>query len=246
MCFGVRDALEAARRTPTPERVAIHGELVHNPDVLRELAARGYEVRTENDRRRLSVRPAVMVTAHGISDRERARLRQAGKSLVDTTCPLVRRVHEAAHRLQGDGCLVVVVGRRDHVEVRGIVEDLDRFEVVERSSEVRMYPETDIGIICQTTTPESVAREVVGAVRRLNPRACVRFVDTVCEPTKQRRAALEDLLDATEAVVVVGGLNSNNTRRLVDRCRECDRPVLHVEGRPTSTRPGWLLSNVSD
>ena len=73
----------------------------------------------------------VLITAHGISETERQRLESAGKTLIDTTCPLVMRAHDAAQRLQREGRHVLVIGRRGHVEVQGVIEDLLSYEVVQ-------------------------------------------------------------------------------------------------------------------
>jgi len=238
-CFGVRDALELAQRLPEPGRVTIHGELVHNNTVLETLHDRGFELSDEGDRERLSDRPYVMVTAHGISDRERARLEGAGKRLLDTTCPLVARVHEAARSLEAEGFFVVVIGKRGHVEVRGIVEDLNAHAVVETEAEVAAWGRPRIGVVCQTTAAERDVHRIRAEIERLNPAAEIRFVDTVCRPTKDRQAALERLLGRVEAMVVVGGRNSNNTRRLAERCRERGVPVLHVQ-TAADLDPQWF------
>src|ERR1700693_4752365 len=124
LCFGVRDALAIAANLPDAVRTTIHGELVHNETVLVHLQSRGFRITAEADRDALPTTEDVLVTAHGISDRERARLESAGKRLIDTTCPLVRRVHRAAQALAADGFLVVVLGRRVHVEGLRIVWDL--------------------------------------------------------------------------------------------------------------------------
>ena len=99
MCFGVRDALQVIEQIRDPRSVTIHGELVHNGVVLRRLADRGFAQEDERDRG-VPETAAVLITAHGISQRERARLRAAGKQLIDTTCPLVKKAHEAARSLQ--------------------------------------------------------------------------------------------------------------------------------------------------
>jgi 4-hydroxy-3-methylbut-2-enyl diphosphate reductase len=181
----------------------------------------------------------VLITAHGVSDRERARLSAAGKGLIDATCPLVVRAHEAAQRLQRDGFFVLVVGRRGHVEVRGVVEDLEAFAVVESADEVTPYPSDRLGIVCQTTASPALVAEVRAAVARANPGAEVRFVDTVCLPTKERQRALERLADRVDAVVVVGGRNSNNTKELVALCRSRGKPALHVQSA-ADLDPAWF------
>jgi 4-hydroxy-3-methylbut-2-enyl diphosphate reductase len=193
----------------------------------------------EADRRALPATPTVLITAHGISDRERTRLAEAGKRLVDTTCPLVSRVHQAALSLQKQGYFVLVIGRRGHVEVRGVVEDLERFEVLESVDDVRQFPDSRLGIVCQTTATERKVREIRDAVAAMNPGAEIRFIDTVCLPTKEHQRSLERLLGEVDAMVVVGGRNSNNTRELVSLCRERGVPAVHVQGA-ADLDSGWF------
>lgn len=229
MCFGVRDALQVLADVERPADVTVHGELVHNEQVLDQLHARGFRMTREESRRPLPLTPQVMITAHGVSDVERRRLQEAGKELIDTTCPLVTRVHKAAQGLQAEGYHVLIIGKRGHVEVRGIVEDLHSCDVVGTAEEVVRYPHARLGIVCQTTvTARNVAR-VREAVARLNPHAEIRFVDTVCYPTKAHQAAVEKLAGLVEAMVVVGGRNSNNTRELVQYCRDRGLPTWHVQ-----------------
>jgi 4-hydroxy-3-methylbut-2-enyl diphosphate reductase len=239
MCFGVRDALALIDEIDRPERITIHGELVHNEQVLSRLHARGFHMVQESQRRPLPVTDTVLVTAHGISNAERERLRQAGKQLLDSTCPLVERAHQAAQKLQDAGFHVLVIGKPGHVEVQGIVEDLRSCTVVPSAGEVRTYPHAHLGIMCQTTTPVPLAQEIRAAVSEKNPHAEIRYVDTICQPTKEHQRALERLLDQVQAVVVVGGRNSNNTRQLVLRCQERGLRAYHVQG-PGDLRPEWF------
>jgi 4-hydroxy-3-methylbut-2-enyl diphosphate reductase len=229
MCFGVRDALQVLDGLDEPEAVTIHGELVHNEVVLEQLQVRGFRSVGEQARRALPATPAVLVTAHGISQAERRRLQGAGKRLLDTTCPLVLRAHAAAQELQREGRHVLLIGRPGHVEVQGVIEDLASVDVISSPDEVRSYSSRRLGVLCQTTTPARLVQAVREAVARHNPHADVRFIDTVCHPTRERQKALERLLDQVQAVVVVGGRHSNNTRELAARCRERGVPAYHVQ-----------------
>jgi 4-hydroxy-3-methylbut-2-enyl diphosphate reductase len=229
MCFGVRDALKLMDSVAEPERVTIHGELVHNEAVAAQLQARGFHITKESDRRPLPRTPLVLITAHGVSEVERRRLESAGRQLVDTTCPLVTRAHDAARKLQQDGFHVLLIGKRGHVEVQGVIEDLHSFDIVQHPNEVRRYPHSRLGIMCQTTATARLVEQVCAAVAYHNPHADIRFIDTVCHPTKEHQRALERLLSQVDAMVVVGGRNSNNTRQLVLRCQERDVPTLHVQ-----------------
>lgn len=241
LCFGVRDALETALQVERPVEVTVQGELAHNPLVARRLAERGLAQQAEGAREELPATARVLITAHGISERERARLETAGKGLIDTTCPLVRQAHAAAQALAAEGRLVVVLGKRGHVEVEGIVGDLPagRFVVVGGEKEVEAWPEERIGVMCQTTTAGSEAARALRAIRQKHRWADVRFIDTICEPTKARQRALEVLMGQVDMMVVVGGRGSNNARQLVETCLRGGVPAVQVE-RAEEMRPEWF------
>jgi 4-hydroxy-3-methylbut-2-enyl diphosphate reductase len=124
---------------------------------------------------------------------------------------------------------VLVLGRPGHVEVQGIVEDLFRFDVVPGVAEVHAYEHERLGVVCQTTMPPRQAAAIVAKIRLKNPQSDVAFADTICQPTRDRQAAVEELLSEVDAMVVVGGRRSNNTRELVALCCERGKPVWHVE-----------------
>jgi len=240
MCFGVRDALEVVAGVANPSCVTIFGQLVHNEIVQAQLASQGFSTQNPTaGATTLPETPVVLITAHGISNRERKRLESAGKHLLDTTCPLVARVHQAALALQAAGYHVLVIGRKGHVEVEGIVGDLDNFDVIEHADDVRWYSSARLGIVCQTTVTERRVAELRDLITARNPHAEIRFVDTVCLPTKEHQRALERLIETVDAVVVVGGRNSNNTIELVARCRQRGRPVLHVQSA-ADLDPAWF------
>ena len=227
MCFGVRDAITLALEHADAGPLTILGDLVHNPSVLDALDARGIAVAHDVADVTTST---LMVTAHGASERSLARTRALGLTVVEATCPLVRVAHRAVAALARDGYHVVVVGQRDHVEVRGLTGDLDCFDVVLGDDDVLALDEHPrIGEAAQTTQPLEKVRHVVALIRRRFPHSDVRFVDTVCKPTKQRQSAAIEMARQADVVIVVGGRSSNNTRELVKTCaRHCAR-VHHVE-----------------
>lgn len=239
MCFGVRDALRVTREVHDPSRVTIHGELVHNPRVARQLDEAGFRQSPEDDRGQVVGTPMVLITAHGVSNAERTRLAAANKAVIDTTCPLVRRAHDAAQELRAEGRHVLLIGKAGHVEVRGIVGDLDRCDVIGTVNDVGACDSRRLGIICQTTMPPDVVAAICTQIRRRNPLADIRVIDTVCRPTKLRQRAVLDLVRRVDVVVVVGGRNSNNTRWLVQVCRDHGTPAFHVESAD-DLDPGWF------
>jgi len=239
MCFGVRDAIAQAEKLAADQPLTILGELVHNPIVRERLQQQGVrEGALENT---ISSSRRVMITAHGASDKRRAEWRAVGFEVADGTCPLVHHAHEQLKRLVTAGFFPVVIGKRGHVEVNGLIEDFPNGVVVGTREDVAQLPtQSRYGIIAQTTQPIEFVREIVTLIRQTYPSAEVRFVDTVCRPTKDRQLALLKLIEIAEAIVVVGGLTSNNTRQLVETCRAAGRTAFHIE-RPEELQPAWFV-----
>ena len=240
MCFGVRDAIALAHAQARVAPLTVFGALVHNQTVLDDLSARG--VRIESRIEELGSE-TVMITAHGASQRRIQQLEQRGLNVIEATCPLVRSAHDALHRMTRAGYHPVIIGQRSHVEVLGMTEDLDVFDVILEPSDIRLLAERPrFGVVSQTTQPVARARELVGLLRARFPKSEVRFADTVCRPTKQRQQAAVDLAAQCDVVIVIGGANSNNTRELVQTCgTRCER-VHHVQSA-ADLDPAWLKAD---
>jgi 4-hydroxy-3-methylbut-2-enyl diphosphate reductase len=237
MCFGVRDAIALAHATAQHQPVTVLGELVHNETVLADLRARGVRFAGRPDE---AATETVLITAHGTSNRMRAQLRDDGFKVEDSTCPLVHVAHRALRELVAAGFHPVIIGKRDHVEVRGLTGDLDEFDVVLSEEDIQqLRARPSFGVVSQTTQPIDRVRHFVQLIRSRFPDSEVRFRDTVCQPTKQRQTAAIELAQRCDMVIVIGGANSNNTRELVATCsRYCAR-VHHVQ-HATDLRPEWF------
>jgi 4-hydroxy-3-methylbut-2-en-1-yl diphosphate reductase len=240
MCFGVRDAITLALRQAESGPLTVLGDLVHNETVLAELRLRGI---------RVAQQPAdvntqtVMVTAHGTSKRAMNETRGRGLSVVEATCPLVHVAHRSLAKLVREGFHPVIIGKRDHVEVRGMTGDLGEFDVVLDEEDVAGLRECPrFGVVSQTTQPIDKVRWLVRLMRERFPQSEVCFIDTVCQPTKQRQNAAIELAQKCDAVVVIGGAHSNNTHELVKSCsRFCNR-VHHVR-TAADLRDEWFCAD---
>lgn len=226
MCFGVRDAIDLALRLTRQGPVTILGDLVHNPDVVSEMETAGAtraqlpeEVRTR----------AVLLTAHGTADHVKRQLRADGRQLFDAVCPLVRRVHKALDKIVAEGRHPVVIGQTGHVEVRGLVGDLDEYTIILDEADLgQLEGRERLGIVAQTTQPLEQVRQLVDRMRQRFPAADIAFFDTVCQPTKDRQEAMRRLAEGSDVVVVVGGPHSNNSRKLTELARSLGRPAYQV------------------
>ena len=237
MCFGVRDAIALALEEADAAPLTILGDLVHNRTVLETLQAKGIAVAHEVAQ---VTTQRIMITAHGTSERTLAATRALGLDVVEATCPLVHVAHRAVAALVRDGYHPVIIGQRAHVEVRGLTEDLVDFDVVLSEQDVLELDEHPrIGIAAQTTQPLERVRHLVARIREQFPQSEVRFIDTVCQPTKLRQNAALDLARNSDVVIVIGGANSNNTRELVTTCSRYCSQVRHVQTE-SDLLPEWF------
>ena len=227
MCFGVRDAIALANQHVAQQPVTVLGDLVHNEAVLRTLQTHGVRFASQLAEVKTST---VLITAHGTSNRALAQVREKGFDVIEATCPLVHHAHRALQALVRDRFYPIVIGKREHVEVRGLTGDLDECDVVLTEEDVAQLRERPrFGVVSQTTQPIDRVRHLVQCLRDRFPRSEVVFCDTVCQPTKQRQTAAVELAQQCDVVVVIGGAHSNNTRELVQTCSRFCAQVHHVQ-----------------
>ena len=242
MCFGVKDAIALALETARREPLTILGDLVHNETVLAELRAEG--IRIEQKPADIGTQ-TVMITAHGASERRTSETRRLGLNVLEATCPLGRVAHRSLARLVREGFHPVIIGKCDHVEVRGMTEDLAGFDVVLDEGDVwNLQAHPRFGVISQTTQPIEKVRWLVQRIREHFPKSEVRFIDTVCQPTKQRQNAAGELAKQSHVVVVIGGAHSNNTQELVKTCSQFCARVHHVQSA-ADLREEWFCETDS-
>jgi 4-hydroxy-3-methylbut-2-enyl diphosphate reductase len=146
----------------------------------------------------------------------------------------------ALDKLIAEGRHPVVIGQAGHVEVRGLVVDLPAYTVILEESDLdQLAGRTRLGVVAQTTQRLEHVEHLVAAMRRRFPAADIRYVDTVCQPTKDRQEALNRLVTDCDAVVVVGGPDSNNSRKLTELAHRSGRPAYQVAGA-AELRPEWF------
>jgi 4-hydroxy-3-methylbut-2-enyl diphosphate reductase len=238
MCFGVRQAIETTEAVLAKKPSTILGQLAHNPTVKSRLASQG--AKTAPLAGSTAPTPHVIITAHGASNRDRKRWQEAGYQVTDTTCPLVKVAHAKLAKLVADGCQPIIIGKKGHVEVRGLQGDFPNARVILHPGDIASIPQVKrLGIISQTTQPIDRVRALVAEVRKQRPEVEVVFYDTVCHPTKDRQTSLAELCRSSQLVFAIGGKNSNNTAQLARTARKLGCQAYHIEG-PEEIREEWL------
>jgi 4-hydroxy-3-methylbut-2-enyl diphosphate reductase len=243
-CFGVQDAINLAMSPEFNNELTIVGQLVHNPQVSDSLKKNGISlVPGIEDIDKIKTKK-VMITAHGAAEKTKQQLQDAGFIVYDASCPLVMRVHQTIKSLVSKGYFPVVIGQKDHVEVKGIVGDLDDYLVInseEDFSKIEKSGNRKLGIVTQTTQQRDKVEALLGKVRALDYVDEVSFVNTICQPTHDRQVAVHELADQVDLMIVIGGFNSSNTKKLVHVCGEKGIEAHHIESFDQLDK-NWFVS----
>lgn len=234
-CPGVRRAVETAERAAavaagSGARGFVLGQIVHNPRVSARLAGLGMETIDDPDDAgsgRLAG-ATVVIRSHGAAPAIFERLRAAGAEVVDATCPRVAANQKAAAAYASRGYLVVIAGDKGHGETLGVAGHAPGAVIVSSAAEAVSVPTgKPLALIAQTTISETEYEAVRDALSA--PGRELVDVGGVCAASRERRAAIERLAGEVDAVVVVGGKNSANTRRLAELAASLGVPAWHVE-----------------
>ena len=227
-CFGVQDAIDLAMDEAYRDKLTIIGQLVHNPQVVEDLRIRGVNIVDKLDETISTAN--VMITAHGAPESLHETARKMGYNVIDASCPLVLRVHKAIAGFVREGFHPVVIGQASHVEVKGIIGDLQDYTIIANEDELSsLAPYKKIGIVSQTTQQIQHVRSLIAKIREVYPEMEVRFQDTVCQPTKDRQVAARELTNEVDLMIVIGGYNSSNTKKLKMVCDESGVEAFHIE-----------------
>jgi 4-hydroxy-3-methylbut-2-enyl diphosphate reductase len=230
-CFGVKRAINLTRQAlDERNRVFILGDLVHNKGVTDELEAKGLKkVDDLGDHQD----GTMVVRAHGLSKDKMQEARARGLDIVDATCPIVLRAQEAAKTLEERGCQVVIIGDRNHAEIKGVIGALDRPAlVVDNVEELREAKAAHklmrkVGVVFQTTHALELCREIVTELMFLCKE--VQIINTICRPVQNRQDDALDLAERVDLMIVVGSRSSANTIELAALCRHHNPYTLMIE-----------------
>lgn len=228
VCYGVERALKLAAHAAESARgsVTTLGPLIHNPIVVRDLESTGVKGAQTVDEVESGT---LIIRAHGVVPQVIDQARAKGLEVLDATCPYVKKVHMAAEKLVREGYQLIVVGESGHPEVEGILghagdaahvvstpHDLDGVDLARK-----------VGVVVQTTqTPANLAAIVSAlALRTMD----LRVVNTICSATQERQDSAAELASRADVMIVIGGKNSGNTRRLAEICMACCPRTHHIE-----------------
>ncbi len=246
------------------ETIYTYGPLIHNPQTIELLRQRGVEpVGGPEELERIPPGSLIVIRAHGIPPQEKRNIEEKGFKIVDATCPRVTRVQLIIRKYASAGFKVLIVGDPGHPEVNGLLGFAGENGIIIGSSEEiqRLEDYKKVCLVAQTTQSMGTYNFLAGKVKEKFPDAVI--FDTICDTTEERQAEVETLADESDAVFVVGGKNSANTKRLVEIARTKGKPTFHIETADElagldmesysrigvsagASTPNWIIDRVVD
>ena len=227
-CFGVKRAVDMVyERIGSAGKIYTFGPIIHNETVVGDLKDKGVHVIESEEELKNLHEGVVIIRSHGVSKRIQELIEAQGLTVVDATCPFVKKIHQVVEEAAGKGRQVVIIGSASHPEVEGIQGFCDSKNpavVIENAAQAEAFsnPENrDICIVSQTTFNQKKFQELVAILEKKGYHVIV--VNTICNATFERQTEAKEIASKVDAMVVIGGLSSSNTQKLYEICkRECE------------------------
>jgi 4-hydroxy-3-methylbut-2-enyl diphosphate reductase len=231
-CFGVANAVKkayAAAESEKEKRIYSYGSLIHNEKVIEQLSELG--VRTINSFEEVDLKDAiVIIRAHGVGPLVYEKLEQLNCTVIDATCPYVKKIHNLVRKKSGLGDRIIIIGDRTHPEVIGINGWCDNSAIIiEKLEDVDLIENKDktYSVVCQTTFNINLFEKICEKLKKSFDK--LNIFDTICNATSLRQKEAMEIASKVDLMVVVGGRNSSNTRKLYELCTDLCDNVIHIE-----------------
>lgn len=209
------------------EEVYCLGPIIHNKDVVEQLAEKG--LRTVDDVEQIKAGATVLIRSHGAAPEQMTRLSQKGVNIVDATCVLVKRLQQIASQMQKDGYKVVIIGDKNHPEVQAVAGCMSEAIVIADESDLHKIAENaKLGVVCQTTQSPEFFSSMLCAIVRCSFSE-VKVVNTLCKEAVKRQESAVELCRRVDIMFVLGSLESANTRKLAELCKKYNKQTFHLQ-----------------
>ena len=236
-CFGVRDAVKLAYDTADKDgEVYMLGHIVHNENVVKDLDEAGAKVVDSLDD--IPKDKPVLFRAHGTSVETWGNAKTNNMNIVDATCPLVLEIHDEVKKLEAEGRKIIIVGDHGHDEVKGIASQVKDPIIISSSKEalsLRKYKRA--GVVSQSTQTIENVQEIINIV--MTKVFDLRFVNTICFPTKRNQSQIKELAKQCDLMVVIGSFTSANSKRLTALAKERNNNSFQVTNAD-EINPDWF------
>ena len=224
-CFGVKRAVDTVyEQTQTGKKIYTYGPIIHNEEVVKDLEKKGVQVLEDKQLEQLT-EGTVIIRSHGVAKKINRCIEEKGLECIDATCPFVKRIHKVVEKESRAGKQIVIIGNPGHPEVEGIMGWSETPAIViESEEEARNFciqEDKDICLVSQTTFNYNKFQELVEIIQEKGYNVSV--VNTICNATEERQTEAKRIASQVDAMIVIGGTHSSNTRKLYEICRkECE------------------------
>ena len=218
-CFGVKRAVELVEQQASlGKKVYTYGPIIHNEEVTETLAKKGVQIVSNKEEWSKAEPGTLIIRSHGVSRKEFEEMQDSGHEVLDATCPFVKKIHRIVEEQSNDGRHIIVIGSEDHPEVQGIIGwcsgTVEVVENSEKAEKLEINPGKRVCIVAQTTFNSKKFKDLVEIIEK--KRYDIIVLSTICSATEERQKETSLLAQESEAMIVIGGLHSSNTRKLYE------------------------------
>ena len=256
-CFGVKRAMDKvyAKIENNPNtKIYTYGPIIHNEEVVKELASKGVEVINDINELSEKEKGIIIIRSHGVSKETSQQMEQAGFQIVDATCPFVKRIHNIVDKESLENREIIIVGNSNHPEVEGIKGwcngSVKVVETVEEAIDLSDKCSEKVCIVSQTTFNYNKFKDIVEIFEKKV--YDINVVNTICNATQERQIEAKEIASEADVMIVIGGTHSSNSKKLYEICKgECENTHfiqtlddLHLE-LPKSVRLVGITAGAS-
>ena len=230
-CFGVKRAVDTVYEQTGKKNVYTFGPIIHNEEVVKDLEKKGVFVINTMEELDDITEGTVIIRSHGVSSAVYEALRKKGVEIVDATCPFVLKIHNIVKQESANGKQIVIIGNEKHPEVEGIMgwskTQVHVVDTVEKAQNLQLDPQREVCIVSQTTFNYNKFQELVEIISKKGYNIIIR--NTICNATEERQTEAREIAKRVDAMIVVGGSSSSNTRKLYEICKNECKDTYYIQ-----------------
>ena len=230
-CFGVKRAVDTVYEQKGKKNVYTFGPIIHNEEVVKDLEKKGVFVINTMEELDDITEGTVIIRSHGVSSAVYEALQKKGVEIVDATCPFVLKIHNIVKQESANGKQIVIIGNEKHPEVEGIMgwskTQVHVVDTAEKAQNLQLDPQREVCIVSQTTFNYNKFKELVEIISEKGYNIIIR--NTICNATEERQTEAREIAKRVDAMIVVGGSSSSNTRKLYEICKNECKDTYYIQ-----------------
>ena len=230
-CFGVKRAVDTVYEQTGKKNVYTFGPIIHNEEVVTDLEKKGVFVINTMEELDDITEGTVIIRSHGVSSAVYEALQKKGVEIVDATCPFVLKIHNIVKQESANGKQIVIIGNEKHPEVEGIMgwskTQVHVVDTAEKAQNLQLDPQREVCIVSQTTFNYNKFKELVEIISEKGYNIIIR--NTICNATEERQTEAREIAKRVDAMIVVGGSSSSNTRKLYEICKNECKDTYYIQ-----------------